>query len=58
MKHNEIKCVLMDRDGLTEKEANLRLAEIRKKIFINGEDPSEFLLEELGLESDYLFDQF
>jgi len=48
----------MDRDGLTEKEANLRLAEIRKKIFINGEDPSEFLLEELGLESDYLFDQF
>ena len=45
----------MERDGLAHNEANELLAECVTHVEC-GEDPEEILLEELGLEPDYLFD--
>jgi hypothetical protein len=50
-----LKQVLMNRDGLTEDEAEEFIAEARERIY-SGDDPEEILLEEFGLEPDYVFD--
>ena len=52
---NPIVRILMERDGLAHNEANELLAECVTHVEC-GEDPEEILLEELGLEPDYLFD--
>lgn len=51
-----LKQVLMERDELTSKEADEFIAEARRMILEDGEDPEEVLYEEFGLEPDYIFD--
>lgn len=51
-----LKQVLMERDELTSKEADELIAEARRMILEDGEDPGEVLYEEFGLEPDYIFD--
>lgn len=50
-----LKEVLMERDGLTSKEAQNLITEARNRV-MGGEDPEEILEEEFGLEPDYIFD--
>ena len=50
-----LKQVLMNRDKLTEAEAEEFINEARERIY-SGDDPEEILLEEFGLEPDYVFD--
>ena len=45
----------MSRDGLTEKQANKAIEDARELIY-EGHDPEEVLLDEFGLEPDYVFD--
>jgi hypothetical protein len=47
--------VLMSRDGLTEKQAQRAIDDARAMIY-EGYDPEEILLDEFGLEADYVFD--
>lgn len=47
--------VLMERDDLTEVEAQERINDC-KEMIAEGEDPEEVLMDELGLEPDYIFD--
>ncbi len=53
---NTIVEILMKRDGLTQKEAEDRLTEAREAFDPVHDDPDEFLLEEFGLEPDYICD--
>lgn len=53
---NQIVKVLMERDGYTKKEAEIRLKEARMEFDPTTDDPEEFLAEEFGLELDYVFD--
>lgn len=50
-----LKTVLVNRDGISAKEADERIKELRRR-FREGEDPEELLHSELGLEPDYIFD--
>lgn len=50
-----ILAVLMQRDGLHLCEAQELLNDARQQV-ANGSDPEEVLLEEFGLEPDYIFD--
>ena len=58
---NEIKNVLMNRDGLTSKEADRELSIMREDFYSIAEnggtlDDVEELLFSEGLELDYIFD--
>lgn len=44
----------MQRDGLTSKEADEQIDELREQI-MEGDDPEEVLFN-IGLEPDYIFD--
>ena len=48
-----IKKVLMERDGISAEEAEEMIEELRERV-LEGEDAEELLLEELGLEPDYV----
>ena len=51
--------ILMDRDGLTEEEAEERVDEVREMFEDCEYDSTEcelIMAEELGLELDYVFD--
>ena len=50
-----IKRILIERDGMSEEEAEELLAEARELV-LNGADPEEILLSDFGLEPDYVFD--
>lgn len=50
-----LKEVLMGRDGLTSHEADQMIDEARSRVY-EGEDPEEILMDEFGLEPDYIFD--
>ena len=52
---NELKQVLMERDGMTGIEADLEIKGIRSRVF-KGENPETILFEEYRLEPDYIFD--
>lgn len=52
---NAIIDVLIRRDGLCADDAKAALDEARRRVAA-GEDPDEVLLEEFGLEPDYIFD--
>ena len=52
---SELKKVLMERDGMTPKEADEVIADAKERVF-EGEDPEDVLAEEFGLELDYIFD--
>ena len=58
---NRVVRILMHRDRLTEKEAVSRVEDTASEIYdaIEGTgcmDPEEIMMEELGLEPDYIFD--
>lgn len=46
--------ILMRRDGLSKDEATAMVNDARLRV-AEGEDPEEILLEEFGLEPDYIF---
>ena len=50
-----LKQVLMHRDKLSSDEADAAIEEA-KELVAAGEDPEEVLLDEFGLEPDYVFD--
>lgn len=50
-----IVSILMERDDMSRGEAEDLVQQARLAV-LNGEDPEEILLEEFGLEPDYLFD--
>ena len=52
---SELKKVLMERDGMTPKEADEVIADAKQRVF-EGENPEDVLAEEFGLELDYIFD--
>ena len=60
--HDRIVAILMERDGLTEEEAREQVeeaAELINEIVASGgsyEEAEEILLDDLGLEMDYIFD--
>lgn len=58
---NRVVRILMHRDGLTEKEAVSRVEDTASEIYdaIEGTscmDPEDIMMDELGLEPDYIFD--
>lgn len=50
-----LKEVLIRRDNMTTEAADEMIAEARERVF-EGEDPEEILMEDFGLEPDYIFD--
>jgi len=50
-----LKTVLIRRDDLTAREAQ-ELIDEAKELVREGADPEEVLLDEFGLEPDYVFD--
>ena len=56
---SEVVEILMKRDGLSRREAQERFNEVREMIQECNFDPFEtedILIEELGLEMDYIFE--
>jgi hypothetical protein len=51
----ELEQVFIDRDDMTPTEARAELRRLRAEI-LAGADPEELLLDECGLEPDYIFD--
>lgn len=47
--------VLMRRDGMGRESAQELIDDAKERI-IDGEDPEEVLMEDFGLELDYIFD--
>lgn len=56
MPQESLKQVIMRRDGLTSQEADELIESAREQIFEEGIDPEEVLLNDFGLEPDYIFD--
>jgi len=52
---SELRNILMQRDNLTEDEANKAINAARSLV-AEGADPEEILHDEFGLEPDYIFD--
>lgn len=52
-KSNEVVAILMERDGMSRKEAMDLIAECREALMEGNE---EAIQEYLGLEDDYIFD--
>ena len=52
---NAIVKILMNRDGLSFPEATKQLLGAREEVYA-GANPEEILLEQFGLEPDYIFD--
>ena len=52
----ELKIALMQRDELSSLEADELINEALEKVQIDGEDPSEVLLDMFGLGADYIYD--
>jgi len=50
-----LKEVLIRRDGMAPWQADDAISAARERVW-EGEDPEEILLEEFGLEPDYIFD--
>lgn len=51
--------ILMKRDGLSRRDAKELILEVRERIYeCNGNfvEAEEIMLEDLGLEMDYIFD--
>ncbi len=53
---NHIVEVLMNRDGMSRKEAEAELKRVRSYFDPTCDDPEEVLAEEFGLEPDYVPD--
>lgn len=55
MELETIKQILIRRDGMEPSLADDAISAARERVW-NGDDPEEVLLEEFGLEPDYVFD--
>ena len=55
MPQESLKQVIMRRDGLSSQEADELIESAREQI-LEGEDPEEVILNDFGLEPDYIFD--
>ena len=56
---NRVTEILMRRDGDTKEEAEKRIANVQRRIekyAFDDEEATEIIMDELGLEPDYLFD--
>lgn len=56
---NKVIRILMKRDDMTREEATALVEEVKEMMLEaahNGDDPEEILMEELGLEPDYMMD--
>ena len=53
---NPVIKILMQRDELTRQEAEEAIEEVKELMIENPDDAAEILMDELGLEMDYLFD--
>ncbi len=51
---NKVVKILMERDGLTEKEAYEAVRNCQQRLLLTGDD--NVIMEELGLEPDYIMD--
>jgi hypothetical protein len=47
--------ILMQRDGISQAEAEELVGDAKQRV-LDGEDPEEILLEDFGLEPDFVFD--
>ena len=56
-KPNRVVEILMRRDGMTREEAEERVQEVREMIVdASAFEVEDILIDELGLEMDYIFD--
>lgn len=53
---NELKRVLMERDGMTGIDADLEIKDLKYRVTQGGENPEIILFREYRLEPDYIFD--
>lgn len=54
---NRVVEILMNRDGMTREEAEERVQEVRAMIICSSVlEAEDILIDELGLEMDYIFD--
>ena len=54
---NEVIRILMERDGMTEKEVCERYEEVAEMLaYADPWEVEDILADELGLEMDYIFD--
>jgi hypothetical protein len=53
---SELMQIIIQRDGLTREEAAQAIAYARHLVHNEGCDPEEVLIDEFGLEPDYIFD--
>lgn len=53
--NNEIVRVLMERDGCSREDALDLLNDARERV-LDGENPEDILMDDFGLEPDYIFD--
>jgi len=56
MSNYSITEVLIKRDGMSRLEANQVIRDARKRVLMDGEDPEGILLNEFGLEPDYIME--
>lgn len=52
----EVVKILMERDGLSYEEACNLFSDVQDMILDNPDEAEDILLEELGLEMDYIMD--
>jgi hypothetical protein len=52
---SELKRILIERDGLSDQEANELIANAKLRI-LEGENAEEILEYDFGVEPDYVFD--
>jgi hypothetical protein len=52
---SELKRILIERDGLSDQEANALISEARSRV-LEGENAEEILEYDFGVEPDYIFD--
>lgn len=56
LENNPIVKIIMERDGFTQSEAIALFLETQKLIEADPMDSETIMLEQLGLEMDYIFD--
>jgi hypothetical protein len=52
---SELKRILIERDGLSDQEANEQIANAKLRV-LEGENAEEILEYDFGVEPDYIFD--
>lgn len=53
---SEVLNLVIDYTGLNKDQAHKLIAEVRREIIENPEEAEDILMEELGLEIDYIID--